>query len=78
VQLPGETMTIEHARQIAAQERPKTTRLYDRTIDPITLDEVERIVIGFSVRQLMKAFRKTSPAGNKTITASSRLIFHDG
>jgi integrase/recombinase XerD len=26
-------------------ESPKTTKLYDRTSDQITLDEVERIVI---------------------------------
>jgi integrase/recombinase XerD len=37
--------TIEHAQQIAAHESPKTTKLYDRTSDQITLDEVERIVI---------------------------------
>jgi integrase/recombinase XerD len=37
--------TIEHAQQIANQESPKTTKLYDRTSDQITLDEVERIVI---------------------------------
>jgi integrase/recombinase XerD len=37
--------TIEHAQQIAAHESPKTTKLYDRTRDQITLDEVERILI---------------------------------
>ena len=37
--------TIENAQQIAAHESPKTTKLYDRTNDQITLDEVERIVI---------------------------------
>jgi integrase/recombinase XerD len=37
--------TIEHAQQIACHESPKTTKLYDRTNDQITLDEVERIVI---------------------------------
>jgi site-specific recombinase XerD len=37
--------TIEHAQQIANHESPKTTKLYDRTSDQITLDEVERIVI---------------------------------
>jgi hypothetical protein len=29
----------------AAYESPGTTKLYDRTADVITLDEVERIVI---------------------------------
>lgn len=37
--------TIENAQAIAAHESPRTTKLYDRTSDEITLDEVERIVI---------------------------------
>ena len=37
--------TLENARAIAAHESSQTTRLYDRTGDKITLDEVERIVI---------------------------------
>jgi integrase/recombinase XerD len=37
--------TIEHAQRIAAHESPRTTKLYDRTNDEITLDEIERIVI---------------------------------
>ncbi len=36
---------IENAQAIANHESPKTTKLYDRTGDQITLDEVERIVI---------------------------------
>lgn len=30
---------------MAAHESPQTTKLYDRTSDRITLDEVERIAI---------------------------------
>jgi len=37
--------TIENAQAIAAHESPRTTKLYDRTSDNITLDEVERILI---------------------------------
>jgi integrase/recombinase XerD len=37
--------TIEKAQQIAAHESPKTTKLYDRTSDQISLDEIERIAI---------------------------------
>ena len=37
--------TIEKAQIIAAHESPRTTKLYDRTSDAITLDEIERIVI---------------------------------
>jgi integrase/recombinase XerD len=37
--------TIENAQAIAAHESPRTTKLYDRTNDQITLDEVERIGI---------------------------------
>lgn len=37
--------TIEKAQQIAAHESPRTTKLYDRTSDELTLDEIERIAI---------------------------------
>ncbi len=37
--------TLEKAQRMAAHESPKTTKLYDRTSDQITLDEVERIAI---------------------------------
>ena len=37
--------TLEHAQQIAGHASPKTTKLYDRTADTVTVDEVERIVI---------------------------------
>jgi integrase/recombinase XerD len=37
--------TIENAQAIAAHKSPRTTKLYDRTGDEITLDEVERIAI---------------------------------
>ena len=37
--------TIDNAQAIAGHESPRTTKLYDRTDDEITLDEVERIRI---------------------------------
>ena len=37
--------TLENAQLMAAHESPRTTKLYDRTRDEITLDEVERIAI---------------------------------
>jgi integrase/recombinase XerD len=37
--------TIEKAQQIANHESPRTTKLYDRTSDQLTLDEIERIGI---------------------------------
>jgi len=37
--------SLETAQAIAAHESPRTTNLYDRTGDEITLDEVERIRI---------------------------------
>ena len=37
--------TLENAQAMAAHESPRTTKLYDRTANVITLDEVERIVI---------------------------------
>ena len=35
--------TLEHAQQIAGHESPRTTKLYDRTSDQVSLDEIERI-----------------------------------
>lgn len=37
--------TLENAQAIAAHESPRTTKLYDRTSDELTLDEIERIAI---------------------------------
>jgi len=34
---------LEHAQSMAAHESPRTTKLYDRTKDRLTQDEVERI-----------------------------------
>jgi integrase len=37
--------TIENAARIASHESPRTTSLYDRTGDDVSLDEIERIQI---------------------------------
>jgi site-specific recombinase XerD len=34
---------LEHAQEMAAHEGPRTTKLYDRTKERLTQDEVERI-----------------------------------
>ena len=34
---------LEHAQSMAAHESPRTTKLYDRTQERLTQDEVERI-----------------------------------
>ncbi|MGQ7848655.1 tyrosine-type recombinase/integrase [Granulosicoccus sp. 3-233] len=36
---------VEHAQQMAGHESPRTTKLYDRRNDIISLDEVEKIII---------------------------------
>ena len=36
---------VENAQLIAGHESPRTTKLYDRRTDQITLDEIERIVV---------------------------------
>ena len=36
---------LEYAQQMAAHESARTTKLYDRRNDKVTLDEVERIVL---------------------------------
>ena len=37
--------TLEHAQRIAGHASPKTTKLYDRTADAVSLDGIDRIVI---------------------------------
>jgi integrase/recombinase XerD len=37
--------TLENAQAMAAHESPRTTKLYDRTGDEITFDEIERVAI---------------------------------
>ena len=37
--------TLEHAQTIANHESPRTTKLYDRTREELSLDEVQRIKI---------------------------------
>ncbi len=37
--------TLEHAQTIAAHASPRTTKLYDRTAEALTLDEIKRIGI---------------------------------
>ena len=34
---------LEHAQEMAAHESPRTTKLYDRSKERLTQDEVERI-----------------------------------
>jgi integrase/recombinase XerD len=36
--------SLEKAQRMAAHESPRTTKLYDRTSDEVSLDEVERVV----------------------------------
>ncbi len=36
---------LEYAQQMAAHESARTTKLYDRRSDQVTLDQVERIVL---------------------------------
>ena len=37
--------TLEHAQSMAVHESPRTTKLYDRTKERLTQDEIERIVM---------------------------------
>ena len=39
----GKTPVLEHAQEMAAHESPRMTKLYDRTRERLTQDEVERI-----------------------------------
>ena len=44
-QMRDKTSSSRRGEDMAAHEGPRTTKLYDRTSDEITLEEVERIVI---------------------------------
>ena len=37
--------TLERAQAIAAHESPRTTKLYDRTDDEVTIEDIEKIGI---------------------------------
>jgi hypothetical protein len=37
--------SLEHAQSMAAHESPRTTKLYGRTKERLTQDEIERIVM---------------------------------
>lgn len=41
----GNHGTLEHAQRIAAHASPRTTKLYDRTPDDVTVTEIEKIVL---------------------------------
>lgn len=38
----ADAIQLEHAQEMVAHESPRTTKLYDRTKEPLTQDEVER------------------------------------
>jgi integrase/recombinase XerD len=37
--------TLKNAQAMATHESPRTTKLYNRTVDEIAVDEIERIAI---------------------------------
>jgi len=65
--------TIKHARQIAVHESPRSTKLYDRTGDAISLDEIERILIqdrfiGYNPGRMQRRDRRSeSQTGFSTV-----------
>ncbi len=42
--IPAVYEYVGRAQRMAAHEGPRTTKLYDRTNDSVTLDEVEKVV----------------------------------
>ena len=62
--------TLENTQLMAADESPRTTKLYERTGDDITLDEVERI----SILECPQ-FR---PTGDEVVSADRRLALAFG
>jgi integrase len=82
--------TIENAQAIAAHESPRTTKLYDRTSDEITLDEACSVevtssgLLGFRFRWMLpgKGLRKfaeatalpDTPANRERVNRQAELI----
>ena len=40
----GEQRDVEHAQAIATHESPRTNKLYDRTNDAVSLDEISELI----------------------------------
>ena len=60
--------TLEQAQQITGHASPKTTKLYDRTTDTVTVDEIERIVIlNVGRRRRCTAVAQTLPASHRQV-----------
>ncbi|MFK7737934.1 MAG: tyrosine-type recombinase/integrase [Pirellulaceae bacterium] len=51
----------EHAQRIAAHDSVRTTKLYDRTADDISLDEIEKIQIQISSPPSVRLTSATPP-----------------
>lgn len=65
--------SLEHAQQIAAHESPRTTKLYDRTRDEITLDEIEGLIPGSDHRKRPRSQRK-HPPGDWILALRTRFL----
>ena len=55
--------TLEHAQQIAAHASPKTTKLYDRTADTLTVDEI-------------RAYRDLNGGGERLVGSAACAEIH--
>jgi integrase len=64
--------TPEHAQSMAAHESPRTTKLYDRTKERLTQDEIERIVGAEFRCELAIRFHSSSRCGG---TVSPLSVF---
>ena len=57
--------TLERAQAIAAHESPRTTKLYDRTSDDVTVEDIEKVW----VRLRLSGRAPTKPLGAILATA---------
>ena len=66
--------TLENAQAMAAHESPRTTKLYDRTDDEITLDEVERITAANSLTLDIRRRPLTFASERKLMSHAYQLL----
>jgi site-specific recombinase XerD len=69
---------LEHAQQMAGHESPRTTKLYDRAKDEITLSEVgANPVVTFEIlRCVLRRAIPSSTLPTPTATAENRSVIH--
>ena len=66
--------TLERAQAIAAHESPRTTKLYDRTDDEVTVEDIEKIDLSGARRpRIMLLHRRTATTARASSPCTLQL-----